>query len=432
MFDFALRSAKILDEYLKERGKPIGPLHGLPVSIKDNFNLIDVDSTIGFTSRVGKPAIYSAILVDILTLSGAILYVKTNVPTAMMMLETVNNVIGRTLNPINRNLTSGGSSGGESALIAFAGSPLGVGTDIAGSLRVPAACTGVFTLKPSFGRFPTLRAASGLAGQEAVPSVSGPMARSLQDCVLFAEVVAAAESWKLDPKSLPIPWRVVERKKKLKLGVMWNDGIVAPTPPVKRALEETVKKLEVAGHEIVEWQPQGHVEGLEILRRMFSADGGKSLRRALEPTYEPFRPEMQIFATASELGTYDMWQVHLERTELCQQYLHRWIASGIDGLLCPTTPYASVQNGNFKHFGYTGIFNILDYSSISFPCGVTANKDLDKVPKEYAPLGDVDAEVQGAYSEEAVHGMPVSLQIVAGRLEDEKVVAIAQTILNTL
>lgn len=73
---------------------------------------------------------YNATLVDILQDAGAVLYVKTNVPTAMMIAETVNNVFGRTLNPRNRKLTSGGSSGGESALIAFGGSPLGVGTDI--------------------------------------------------------------------------------------------------------------------------------------------------------------------------------------------------------------------------------------------------------------------------------------------------------------
>lgn len=89
-----------------------------------------VDSTVGFVSWVGHPASYNATLVDILQDAGAVLYVKTNVPTAMMIAETVNNVFGRTLNPRNRKLTSGGSSGGESALITFGGSPLGVGTDI--------------------------------------------------------------------------------------------------------------------------------------------------------------------------------------------------------------------------------------------------------------------------------------------------------------
>lgn len=129
-FDRAIAQAQELDLYLKETGKTKGPLHGLPISIKDNFNLVGYDSTVGFTSLVNDPATYNSTLVDLLLGAGAVLYCKTNVPTAMMIAESVNNVFGRTVNPRNRKLTSGGSSGGESALIAFGGSRIGVGTDI--------------------------------------------------------------------------------------------------------------------------------------------------------------------------------------------------------------------------------------------------------------------------------------------------------------
>lgn len=108
----------------------MGPFHGLPISIKDNFNIIGKDSTIGMTSLANKPATYNSTLIDLILGAGAVLYVKTNVPTAVMLAETVNNVLGRTVNPLNRNLTSGGSSGGESALLAFGGSRIGVGSDI--------------------------------------------------------------------------------------------------------------------------------------------------------------------------------------------------------------------------------------------------------------------------------------------------------------
>lgn len=89
----------------------------------------------GFASLVNDPATYNSTLTDLLLEAGAVLYVKTNVPTAMMIAESVNNVFGRTVNPRNRKLTSGGSSGGESALIAFGGSRLGVGTDIGKSFQ---------------------------------------------------------------------------------------------------------------------------------------------------------------------------------------------------------------------------------------------------------------------------------------------------------
>lgn len=250
---------------MRKTGKLVGPLHGLPISLKDNFNIVGKDSTVGFASLVDQPAAYNSTLVELLEKLGAVRYCKTNVPTAMMIAESVNNVFGRTVNPLNRKLTSGGSSGGESALLAFGGSPLGVGTDIGGSLRIPAACTGIFTLRPSFGRFTTQRCRSGLAGQEAVMSVNGPMAKTLGDLSLFAKTVVDSEPWQQDPKVLPIPWRPVSLKNKLKIAVLWNDSMVIPTPPVTRALNHTVQKLQEAGHEIVEWDPNLHPKLLGVL-----------------------------------------------------------------------------------------------------------------------------------------------------------------------
>lgn len=122
--------------YLRNHGKPRGPFHGLPISVKDNFNIIGKDSTVGMTSLANKPATYNSTLINILLQTGAVLYVKTNVPTAVMLPETVNNVLGRTVNPLNRSLTPGGSSGGESALIAFGGSRIGIGSDIGNGFTI--------------------------------------------------------------------------------------------------------------------------------------------------------------------------------------------------------------------------------------------------------------------------------------------------------
>ena len=96
-------------------------------------------------------------------------------------------------------------------------------------------------------------------------SVNGPMSRSLKDICFFSEVIVSTLPWLQDPRCLPIPWRQVEKKPRLKLAVMWHDGCVLPTPPVTRALKETVKKLEAAGHEIVQWEPDGHRQLIEIL-----------------------------------------------------------------------------------------------------------------------------------------------------------------------
>ncbi|KAF2196712.1 acetamidase-like protein [Delitschia confertaspora ATCC 74209] len=432
-FNEAIASAKSRDNQLRETGKTVGPLHGLPISLKDNFNIIGKDSTLGFTSLVNDPAKSNSTLVDLLEAAGAVLYVKTNVPTAMMIAESVNNVYGRTVNPLNRMLTSGGSSGGESALIAFGGSPLGIGTDIGGSLRIPAACTGIFTLRPSFGRFPTQSCRSGLAGQEAVQSVNGPMAKTLEDIILYSKTVIDSQPWLHDAKCLPIPWRPVVPKRKLKLAVMWNDGMVIPTPPVQRALRETVENLKKAGHEIVEWDNSLHPQAVSILSRMFLADGGKSVRALLAPTKEPFRPEMQAYADATDIGVYGMWKLQAERSELQRKYLELWNSyNGLDAILGPVTPFSSVENGMFKHVGYTGVFNIVDYSAVSFPCGVTVNKSKDKPNAEYSPLSETCQTIHSEYNPDIVHGMPVSLQLVARRLEEEKVLSMTNTILQAI
>ncbi|KAI0006904.1 amidase [Xylariaceae sp. FL0662B] len=435
-FARALATAQALDLHLAQTGQPVGPLHGLPISLKDNFNLAGLDSTVGFSSHVGDPAAYESVLADLLREAGAVFYVKTNVPTAMMIAETVNNVFGRTVSPLNRRLTSGGSSGGESALIAFRGSPCGVGTDIGGSLRIPAACTGLFTLKPSFGRFPTLRCRSGMPGQEAVQSVNGPLTRTLADLETYCRAIASRSPWHHDPRCLPLPWRQPQASllsTRLRLGVLWDDGMAQPTPPVTRALRHAVDRLRAAGHELVPWSSEDQAAGQALLDRMFVADGGRAIRSELARTGEPWRPEMRMYAEARELGALEYWRLHLDRQEYQKRYLERWRRAGIDAILCPTTPYSSVENGKFKHVGYTGVYNVLDYACISFPTGVTVDKSID------VALGDthksptqLDKAIQSEYNAEAVHGMPVNLQLVAQRLEEEKCVEMCKVILNAL
>ncbi|KAF2152646.1 acetamidase [Myriangium duriaei CBS 260.36] len=432
LFDSAIERAKELDAHFARTGKPVGPLHGLPVSLKDNFQVAGKDSTVGFVSWVGKPATTNSAMVDLLADLGAVAYVKTNVPTAMMIAETVNNVFGRTVNPLNRKLTSGGSSGGESALIAFGGSALGVGTDIGGSLRIPAAMTGIYTLRPSFGRFPTRGAKSGLAGQEAVNSVNGPMARTLADIELFSKLVVGAEPWKVDPKCLPIPWREVGVANKLKIGVLWHDGLVEPTPPVQRALKHTADRLRQAGHEVVDWSPELHGEILQVLEAFFVADGGETLKTILEPANEPWRPEMDMYNKAKELPVSQMWSLQAKRSQLNTTYLSRLQKAGLDAILCPTTPYACTENTKFKYVGYTGVFNVLDYAAVSFPTGLKADQSLDVATSGQKSWNEYDEQTRNDYNAAAVNGMPISLQLVAGRLEEEKLIAMTRKVLQSL
>lgn len=135
-------------------------------------------------------------------------------------------------------------------------------------------------------------------------------------------------------------------KRTLKIAVLWDDGIVSPTPPVTRALKETVDRLRKAGHEIIDWEPTWHQNLLSILSRMFIADGGKSVANLLEPTGEPFRPEMKAYSEAAELGVHAMWQLQLERNGVCKSYLDQWNDTGIDAILCTYTSHLLIVGSN--------------------------------------------------------------------------------------
>lgn len=148
-FARALGRAKYLDEYIDKYGKPIGPLHGVPLTVKDQFNLKGLDTTLGYVGRSNQPAAEDAVFIQILESLGAIVLAKTNLPQTIMWCETENPLWGLTVNPRDSRLTPGGSSGGEGALLALNGSLIGLGTDIGGSVRIPAHINGLYSLKPS-------------------------------------------------------------------------------------------------------------------------------------------------------------------------------------------------------------------------------------------------------------------------------------------
>ena len=185
---------------------------------------------------------------------GAVLFCKTSVPHTLMSGETVNNIIGYTWNPKNRLLTSGGSSGGEGALIGLRGSVLGFGTDIGGSIRIPAAFNGVYGIRPSAGRMPYEGMANSMDGQNSVLSVVGPLSCSVAGLRLAFKSILSQKPWLHDPLCLEMPWRDDEERRvkmgQLTFGVMKHDGNVTPHPPVQRAIEIVIARVRDLGHKV--------------------------------------------------------------------------------------------------------------------------------------------------------------------------------------
>lgn len=215
-FSQAIERAEELDEYYKKNGKTRGPLHGLPISLKDQFHVKGNDTTMGYIGwidtyegRKDKELVHnvnSQLVSELLSLE-AVLYWKTSLPQTLLLGETVNNLIGQTLNPNNQNLSCGGSSGGEGALQALRGSVVGFGTDIGGSVRIPAAFNGIFALKPTYTRLSYRNVANVIPGETTYASTVGVMGTSLDAIHLVLRSVLLAQPWIRDPNVVPVPWR---------------------------------------------------------------------------------------------------------------------------------------------------------------------------------------------------------------------------------
>lgn len=203
----ALERAAELDRYYARHGKPIGPLHGLPISVKEHIAMKGQDLNAGFVSWVGNVAPDDGLILKLLWNAGCVFYARTTEPQTLMHLETSSNIYGVTVNPYNTKLTSGGSSGGEGALLGIRGSCLGIGTDIGGSIRSPAANQGLFGLRPSSYRLPLEGFAATMLGAEHIVPVVGPLSTSLEGVKIFMKALIDQKPWLYEPMLVPMPWK---------------------------------------------------------------------------------------------------------------------------------------------------------------------------------------------------------------------------------
>ncbi|KAJ5594150.1 Amidase [Penicillium hispanicum] len=468
-FEDAFAVAKELDESLAKTGKTAGPLHGLPVSVKDLFSVKGVDTSIGWVGLTNSPAPADKSVARTLRRLGAVLYVKTNLPQSMMMSDSYNHVFGQCVNPLNRNLISGGSSGGESSLIAARGSVLGIGTDLGGSIRIPASLCGLYGLSPSPGRHPYER---GNPGQDIVRSVAGPMSCSLASIECYMEALPCASPWEVDQHTAPVPWRsslASLSAKRLKIAYLVDDGVVKVQPPIARAVRDTVAALKAAGHggrsvnptrstfsnagmTVVEWDATSHGYAYELWEKAILSDGGEGCRKRIEMTGEPLVEGMLVGTPEHILTTSETHQLNADKYLYETAYLDRWVSSGIDALIMPSTPWVGYKPWTWvkssAYVGYTSIWNLLGYAALAVPAGtVSREKDvpsqewLDHVPRNASDRFNKDqCEFRGvifrfergadlvADDIDLVDGMPVGVQVVGGRFGEEKCVAVAKAI----
>ncbi|KAK3725527.1 hypothetical protein LTR37_000497 [Vermiconidia calcicola] len=449
-FGDAIARAKQLDEQLARTGKPMGPLHGLPISIKDTFMVKGYDASLGVAAFCFQPAATNSVLVDLLLSLGAVLYCKTNVPQTMAALDSHNNVFGRTMNPINRKLTPGGSSGGEGALVAMRGSPLGIGTDIGGSIRVPALCNGLYGFKPSHGRVPYAgQQAAGLPGSSKVgiEATAGPIAVSMRDCELLMRVICDTTPSNLDPEVISQTWKQQaslqsSRPKKLRVGIMRTDGTVTSLPPILRLLDSVSQtlssSLEVIDIDISPLGPQC----LKCFNGFMSIDGGNFWFDTLEKHGESLSPWLQSrLKRRAQKSLDEVRDLQATRIDLQTKALEIWRESGgywstedsksgkgdrtLDVIVCPAAPHpvAPIDGWNSAH--YTGLFNWLDYPAGIIPIRTIGEGDMQGEVPSYPPMNGwdkINRELWTKVDRKVYLGSSLTVQVVAPKLLERMLV----------
>jgi amidase len=463
-YDAAIESARALDAYFAKHKKPIGLLHGVPISLKDQFHIKGVETTMGYVGWMDtfegkkddpRKRVFESEMVRELRILGAVFYCKTSCPQTLMSGETFNNIIGYTWNPKNRFLSSGGSSGGEGALIRLKGSPGGFGTDIAGSIRIPAAFNGTYGIKPSFARLPYGGMANSMDGQNSILSCVGPMATTAAGAKLLVQAVLSQQPWLYDPLVVDMPWRSAletetqeltkaTSKGPLVFGVLRTDGAVNPQPPVARAISTLIEALTKAGHKVVEWTPptNSHLDLMAVSMNAYSYDGGKNVADAFALSGEKIHPQIVGLFGESLKEQHNASQIaanNVEKRRLQREYMDYWNSTidltgtgrPVDGIICPVAPFAAARPQKYNYYNYTTFVNALDYTSVNVPVTL-ADKNIDKYDPGYVPSNEYDKAIFDDYDAEVYDGAHVGLQIVGRRYTEEKMLVIAEYVSQLL
>jgi len=276
-------------------GASLGPLHGVPLSIKSSIAVKGMRCEAGSKLRAGAMADADAVLVSRLRDAGAVILGTTNTPEMLMAWETDNPLYGRTNNPWDLSRTAGGSSGGEAAAIASGCSAGGVGSDGGGSIRVPAHFTGICGLKPTPGRIPATGHFPISVGPFASIGVVGPMARTVDDLRVLFEAMQGSDDG--DPSAAPVPVRWPDKKdlKNLRIGYFEDDGRTPVTAETREAVRKAAQGLKDAGFMVEPFRPDGLEQARQLWWQIFGTVGGMLLRPMIQAGKSEVGPLLKQF-----------------------------------------------------------------------------------------------------------------------------------------
>jgi amidase len=399
-------------------GKQVGPLHGVPLTVKDTIDTEDLRSTSGSRLRANHVPDRDATAVARLKAAGAIILGKTNTPEMAIPYETDNPVFGRTNNPHALDRTPGGSSGGEAAAIAACLSPAGIGSDLSGSIRVPAHFCGIVGLKPTTGRVPMDGHTPRATGTLSLGACIGPMARTIEDLALLFKVIADSPSG-LSNCASPLPEEIAPLPG---LRVAWylNDGVVPVTDETWSAIVSAAKTLSDAGLEVSEARPPGIARGSPLWIELFSRAATEQLREVYRGREDEAGPQVLPFLRDEDQSNLEgkinkaekVAAAVLEREHLREDLL-RWMRT-TPLILAPVGAVPAFEHGAqrveiggrsismFRAFSYAQTFNVFGLPSVVVPAGRSAE------------------------------GLPIGVQIIGRPFEEATVLAAARVVEKAL
>lgn len=255
------------------------------------------------------------------------------------------------------------------------GSVLGIGTDIAGSIRIPAICNGTFALRPSADRIPygglTCSGRGGLVGIEAC---AGPLATSVRDLELLMRVVADADPWQFDSSVIFAPWRTVAPKSRLRLGLIQEDPHFPLHPPVLRTLTEATDKLRAAGNEIIPLTTPSIRDACALAFQMFSMDPAQTAFKHIATGGEPVIPALASTALPHKYMPYEyvpmtldaLYDLNQQRERFQEEFRALIVQAKVDAIIMPGYQGTAQPHDLFGFVPYTVLWNVMDVSCLAF------------------------------------------------------------------
>jgi fatty acid amide hydrolase len=454
LFDQARKEADAADT-AQRQGHVLGPLHGVPITIKEQFLVKDTATTLGVLNLKNHRATEDGPLVKRLREAGAIILGKTNTGQLLMYIESDNPVYGRTNNPWSLDRSPGGSSGGEAAIIAAGGSPLGLGADFGGSIREPSHFCAVQGLKPTAWRLTKFDTRPGIfaGGQEGIVPQPGPMARSVADLALAMRILAAPGLELIDSSVPPVPWPTFDKVsiRGMRIAMYTDDNYFTASPAIRRVVTEAADALRAAGAEVESWMPPDVNEAMRLFFSIASADAANALKRALGPDKpmpqirailqgssipKPLRrfvaaimqiagqTRMSRIARQTGARSAESYWKLIEDLGTYRLRFYKALDSGrFDAIICPPTSLPAVLHGSTTTLldfdSYARLYNVLGMPAGVVAAGcVRAGEESDRSPNKDRVERTAEEVEMGST------GLPVGVQVVARHWREDIVLAV--------